>query len=494
MPQLFPCGLVWFRRDLRVHDHPALFHALRECAQVHCAFVFDKEILAPLPRADRRVRFIRESLVELDASLRALAHDSACGLIVLHAAASAAVPELAERLGVQAVYAAHDDEPAALLRDAQVRTALVAQGRELRLVKDHTIFERSELLTQAGTPYTVFTPYKKAWLRKVDPFFLSAYPVRIPPGTLAPRGEFGARGIPALSALGFAPSETVRLPVPAGTSGGRSLWTDFSARMDAYHQARDYPAIKGPSYLGVHLRFGTLSVREVAREAYARMQAGSDGAAAWLSELIWRDFYQQLVAHFPHVVERSFKPAYDAIAWETGEQADALWTAWQTGRTGYPLVDAAMAQINQTGYMHNRLRMVVASFLTKDLGLDWRRGEAYFAQQLNDFELASNNGGWQWASSSGCDAQPWFRIFNPVTQSQKFDPKGGFIRRYLPELARLNDTDVHAPWLARSEALRAAGVVLGADYPLPVVDHAHARDRTLARYSVVKEARLSGNP
>ena len=494
MSPLLPCGLVWFRRDLRAHDHPALFQALRECAQVHCVFVFDEEILAPLPRADRRVRFIRESLVELDASLRSLAHDSACGLIVVRAAAKTAIPELAEQLNVQAVYAAHDDEPAALLRDAYVRTALTASRRELRLVKDHTIFERSELRTQAGTTYTVFTPYKKAWLRKIEPFFLSSYPVRIRPGALAPRGAFGARGIPTLSALGFAPSETVQIPVPAGSSGGRALWTDFSARMDAYDQARDYPAIKGPSYLGVHLRFGTLSVRELARDAYTRMQAGSNGAAVWLSELIWRDFYQQLVAHFPHVVERSFKPAYDAIAWEKGDQAEVLWTAWQTGRTGYPLVDAAMAQINQTGYMHNRLRMVVASFLVKDLGIDWRRGEAYFAQHLNDFELASNNGGWQWASSSGCDAQPWFRIFNPVTQSQKFDPKGRFIRRYLPELARLSDKEVHAPWQAHADSLRAAGVVLGANYPLPVVDHAQARDRTLARYAVVKEAALSLTP
>lgn len=488
MPALLPCGLVWFRRDLRVHDHPALFHALRECALVHCVFVFDEDILAALPRADRRVRFIRESLVELQACLRALAQDEGCGLIVLHAAARLAIPELAERLNAQAVYAGRDDEPAARSRDAQVRTALARRGRELRLAKDHTIFERSELLTQAGSPYTVFTPYKNAWLRKVDPFFLSSYPVRIRPGVLAPLADAEARDVPSLSALGFSASERLALPVPAGSCGGRALWRDFSARMDAYDQARDYPAIKGPSYLGVHLRFGTLSVRELAREAHARMRAGSSGASVWLSELIWRDFYLQLLAHFPHVVERSFKPAYDAIAWETGPHADALWAAWQDGRTGYPLVDAAMAQINQSGYMHNRLRMVVASFLVKDLGLDWRRGAQYFAQQLNDFELASNNGGWQWASSTGCDAQPWFRIFNPVAQSRKFDPKGGFIRRYLPQLARLGDADIHAPWLASPQALRAAGVVLGVDYPPPIVDHAQARDRTLARYSVVRDA------
>lgn len=494
MPALLPLGLVWFRRDLRVHDHPALHNALRECNQLHCVFVFDQDILAPLPRADRRVRFIRETLVELDATLRALAQHGDRGLIVLHAVASTAIPELAEQLNVQAVYASRDDEPSALERDARVRTSLAARGRELRLFKDHTVFERSEVLTQAGTPYTVFTPYKNAWLRQVNTFYLSSYPVRLQPGSLASLPDFVTPGVPSLTALGFEPSEHLSLPVPPGTSGAQTLWQDFKQRMDAYGEARDFPAVKGPSYLGVHLRFGTLSVRELAREAHTHAQAGSSGAATWLAELIWRDFYQQLMTHFPHVVERSFKPAYDAIVWETGESAEALWAAWKSGRTGYPLVDAAMAQINQTGYMHNRLRMVVASFLVKDLGLDWRRGEAYFAQHLNDFELSSNNGGWQWASSSGCDAQPWFRIFNPVTQSRKFDPKGRFIRRYLPALAQLSDADLHAPWLADAGALRDAGVVLGETYPRPVVDHDKARERTLLRYAVVKKAPASREP
>jgi deoxyribodipyrimidine photo-lyase len=207
-----------------------------------------------------------------------------------------------------------------------------------------------------------------------------------------------------------------------------------------------------------------------------------------LSELIWRDFYHQILHHHPRVVQHAFKPEYDRIKWDTGKAAEALFAAWCEGRTGYPLVDAAMAQINQTGYMHNRLRMVVASFLTKDLGLDWRRGEAYFALHLNDFDLAANNGGWQWAASSGCDAQPYFRIFNPVSQSEKFDAQGRFIRRYLPQLAKLPDALIHAPWLARPVDLAAAGVELGKTYPLPVVDHAAAREKTLARYAVVKKA------
>ena len=249
--------------------------------------------------------------------------------------------------------------------------------------------------------------------------------------------------------------------------------------------------MKGPSYLSVHLRFGTISIRQLAREAHRRMQDGSRGAEVWLSELIWRDFYHQVLHHHPHVAARSFKPEYDRIVWEHGKHADALFSAWCEGRTGYPLIDAAMAQINQTGYMHNRLRMVVASFLVKDLGIDWRWGERYFAEHLNDFDLAANNGGWQWASSTGCDAQPYFRIFNPVSQSEKFDPAGKFIRRYLPQLAALPDAALHAPWTARPVDLAAAGIEIGRNWPAPVVQHDAARARTLERYAVVKANRPS---
>ena len=266
------------------------------------------------------------------------------------------------------------------------------------------------------------------------------------------------------------------------------FFDDFLGRIERYEDTRNFPAVKGPSYLSVHLRFGTISPRLLARTAHRLMREGNPGATTWLSELVWRDFYFQILHHHPHVVGQSFKPAYDAIAWETGPEADALFAAWCEGRTGYPLVDAAMAQINQTGYMHNRLRMVVASFLVKDLGIDWRRGEAYFATHLNDFDLAANNGGWQWASSSGCDAQPYFRIFNPVSQSEKFDPEGKFIRRYLPQLAALPTKALHAPWLARPLELQEAGVRLGDTYPLPVVEHDAARQRTLERYAVVKTA------
>jgi len=487
-------ALVWLRRDLRADDNAALYHALSAARRVWCGFIFDRTILDPLPRADRRVEFIRDSLVGLDAQLRALAAshgiEGVC-LLVRHGHAAQVLPQLAAELQVQAVYANHDDEPDALARDAQVRGALAGAGIALHTSKDHLVFERSEILTQAGGPYSVFTPYKNAWLSKLEPYFLKAYPVAKHAAALAAPPPGLATGVPTLAEIGFEATDLHHLKLPSGAAGAQELLADFLTRIDRYHEARDFPAVKGPSYLSAHLRFGTVSIRQLAREAWQRSQldSASSGAGVWLSELIWRDFYHQVLHHHPHVVGQAFKPEYDAIRWEHGKHADALFAAWCEGRTGYPLVDAAMHQINQTGYMHNRLRMVTASFLTKDLGVDWRWGERYFAEKLNDFDLAANNGGWQWAASTGCDAQPYFRIFNPVSQSEKFDREGKFIRRYLPQLARLPASLIHAPWLARPIDLEAAGLEIGRDYPPPIVRHDEARTKTLQRYAVVKAAR-----
>ncbi len=485
-------ALVWFRRDLRAQDHAALYHALRSARRVWCAFVFDTDILGPLPRADRRVEFIRDSLVDLDAQVRALgqAHGQAhAGLIVRHGVAATEIVALARQLRVQAVYANRDYEPAAVERDARVRGELAHAGIAWHPSKDQVVFETDEVMTAAGTPYGVFTPYKNAWLKKLSAFYVQAYPVARHASALAALPEDLREGVPSLATIGFEAAGLHDLPIPTGSTGARALLEDFLERIDGYHESRDFPAVKGPSYLSVHLRFGTVSIRELARSAWDRMRAGSRGAEVWLSELVWRDFYHQILHHHPHVTQRAFRPEYDRIRWEHGKTAQAHFQAWCEGRTGYPLVDAAMAQLNQTGYMHNRLRMVTASFLVKDLGVDWRWGERYFAEKLNDFDLAANNGGWQWAASTGCDAQPWFRIFNPVTQSEKFDPSGKFIRRYLPQLAGLPDAAVHAPWKARPVDLAAAGLTLGQDYPEPIVQHEAARERTLARYAVVKEAR-----
>ena len=484
----FSCGLVWLRRDLRVTDHAALHQALKHCQRVHVVFVFDTEILDKLPRADRRCEFIRESRVEVDAQLRQLAGHPQAGLIVRHGVAKDKIVKLAQHLQAQAVFANHDDEPLALARDIQVRGHLADHGIVLHTFKDHVVFERNEVLTQMGNPFSVFTPYKNAWLKKITPEDLQDHSVAPLAKHLAPRPEDLAHDVPSLKDIGFETTNLKALKIPTGESGAQALLKDFLSRIDQYEDTRNFPAVKGPSYLSVHLRFGTVSIRQLAREVHPRMLAGSTGASVWLSELIWRDFYVQVLHNFAHVGHgQSFKPDYDAIRWEHGPHAHKLFDAWCQARTGYPLVDAAMRQINQTGYMHNRLRMVVASFLVKDLGIDWRWGERYFAEQLNDFDLSANNGGWQWASSSGCDAQPYFRIFNPISQSEKFDPEGKFIRRYMPELADLPTKALHAPWLAKPLELQAAGVVIGKTYPAPVVDHAEARDKTLARYAVVKK-------
>jgi len=309
------------------------------------------------------------------------------------------------------------------------------------------------VLTQSGTPFSVFTPYKNAWLAKLAPFFVKPYPVEKYEARLAPAP--GAR-LPTLGDLGFARTNLSALSVATGVSGARALVADFAKRMASYGERRDFPAVKGPSYLSVHLRFGTVSIRELVARA---SKAAGAGAAVWLSELVWRDFYFMILSHHPRVTEHSFRPEYDAIRWD---ERDDLFAAWREARTGYPLVDAAMRQLNQTGYMHNRLRMITASFLTKDMGIDWRHGERYFADQLNDFDLSANNGGWQWAASTGCDAQPYFRIFNPVTQSERFDAEGKFIRRYLPELARVPDKFIHAPWKMAPLEQQAAGASCGA--------------------------------
>jgi len=463
-------ALVWFRRDLRDFDNAALYHALKLSRQVVCAFVFDRDILDALADpADRRVAFIHASVTELQQSLRA----KGGGLVVRHGVARDVIVQLAADVQAEAVFFNHDDDPAALARDAAAEAALCARGIAVHHFKDAVIFEREEVLTAAGSPYSVFTPYKNAWLNTLSPFYLQAYPV----DAYADRLAAQSTPIPSLQDMGFSHTNLRELKLPLGMTGGAQLFEDFLQRIDRYQETRDYPAVKGPSYLSVHLRFGTVSIRQLAAAAW---QQGGRGAQTWLSELIWRDFYHQTLWHRPDVAAgHAFKRQYDALPWPN---PPGLFEAWCEARTGYPLVDAAMRQLNQTGYMHNRLRMVAASFLVKDLLVDWRLGERYFADTLIDFDLAANSGGWQWAASVGCDAQPRFRIFNPVTQSERFDAQGIFIRRYLPELARVPDTFIHAPWTMPAVEQQRAGCVIGRDYPLPIVDHAVQRGLALALF------------
>jgi deoxyribodipyrimidine photo-lyase len=468
---IYEKSLVWFRRDLRDYDNAALYHALKSSKNVYCAFVFDTAILDKLnDKADRRVEFIWESVRELKASLQEHGSD----LIVLHGNAGDEIPKLANTLLVNAVFTNHDYEPSAIARDTNVAEKLNISDIAFHHHKDHVIFEKDEVLNLSGRPYGVFTPYKNMWLKTVNDFFVKAYPVDAYLKNLA---KLKVSQLISLGEMGFKRTNLSNMRLPTGMQGGLTLFDDFKERLSHYKDARDFPAIKGVSYLSVHLRFGTISIRHLAREA---MQAANTGAQTWLSELIWRDFYVQILHHNPSVaVGKAYKTEFQALNFPNNP---VLFQAWCDGKTGYPLVDAAMQQLNTTGFMHNRLRMVAASFLVKDLLIDWRWGERYFAEKLIDFDLSANNGGWQWAASTGCDAQPWFRIFNPITQSERFDAQGKFIRKYVPVLAKCNDKEIHAPWLIPPLRLQELNISIGNDYPAPVVDHATQRQKALVLY------------
>ena len=464
-------SLVWFRRDLRDFDHAALYHALKNSNQVHCMFVFDTDILDKLSnKQDRRVEFIWESVHELKAALQKNGGD----LIVQYGKACLIIPEYALQANIHAVYSNADYEPIAIERDKNVANSLAKHGIAFHQFKDHVIFEKDEVLSLAGKPYSVFTPYKNAHLKKLDDFYLKPYPVDNYIQNLA---KVTPTDLISLEAMGFARTNLADMRLPTGMRGGAQLLADFENRMHQYKDARDFPAIKGVSYLSVHLRFGTVSIRHLARQARNHMDIGSQ---TWLNELIWRDFYVQILHHNPQVAAgKAYKAEFEHLPFPNDK---TLFNAWCEGKTGYPLVDAAMRQIIQTGFMHNRLRMVAASFLVKDLLIDWRWGEQYFAEHLIDFDLSANNGGWQWAASTGCDAQPWFRIFNPVTQSERFDASGKFIRKYVPELGNCSDKEIHAPWLIPQHRQQSIGVLIGKNYPKPVVEHAAQRALALSLY------------
>ena len=469
--KLYAKSLVWFRRDLRDYDHAALYHALKSSAHVYCTFVFDTDILDQLKdKADRRIEFIWESIKELKAALQLKDGD----LIVLHGSAQTQIPALARELQVESVFVNHDYEPSAIKRDKIVARALQQDNIDFHHYKDQVIFEKNEILNMSGKPYGVFTPYKTMWLKTVNDFYVKPYPVDHYTKNLAKSDK---TPLLSLESMGFKRTNLSDMRLPTGMQGGLALFDDFKPRMNHYKDARNFPAIKGVSYLSVHLRFGTVSIRHLAREA---MQAANTGSQTWLSELIWRDFYFQILHHHPYIAAgKTFKAEFDKLPFPNDK---ALFQAWCDGQTGYPLVDAAMRQLNTTGFMHNRLRMVAASFLVKDLLVDWRWGERYFAEKLIDFDLSANNGGWQWAASTGCDAQPWFRIFNPITQSEKFDSSGKFIRKYVTELSQYDDKELHAPWLISPLRQQSIGAIIGKNYPLPVVNHAEKRALALSLY------------
>ena len=433
-----PITIFWFRRDLRLHDNAALFHALKENKKVQCIFIFDKNILDDLKDSkDVRVAFIHDTLSEIKQTLNSYGAD----LWVFHDTALDAWQKILSQNNVDKIYFNRDYEPYALNRDQELTILAESMNIDVCTYKDHVVFESHEVLKDDGNPYVVFTPYKRKWMSLLESGrlennfdVLKAFKCEDYLSNLNPVDE--PMAFISLGAMGF---EKTNIAIPS-KEVSQSL-------IKEYGDKRNFPAIHGTSRLGVHYRFGTVSIREKAAKAIGLSET-------YLNELIWRDFYSQILHHFPHIVKESFRKKYDDIDWRNNKEE---FEAWCQGKTGYPIVDAGMRELNTTGYMHNRVRMIAASFLTKHLLIDWRWGEAYFAQKLLDYDLASNNGGWQWASGSGTDAAPYFRIFNPWTQQDKFDKHKAYIKKWIPEYGT-------------------------PQYPQPIVDHKEARERCLKTY------------
>lgn len=435
-------AIHWFRRDLRLFDNHALFEALKSGNPVLPVFIFDTEILSKLAdKDDRRVDFLHRTLSGLKTQLE----KQGSSLLVKYGKPENVWRELLKQFDITTVYTNHDHEPYANERDARIEKILAENGIGFEHFKDISIFEREEVTKDDGLPYTVFTPYSKKWKAHFDPSMLAGYASEKHADSFVECDRFA---MPSLEDMGFVSSD-LQAPatqVPVGI-------------LKNYHETRDFPAIAGTSRLSVHLRFGTISPRQLTAKALKHN-------GTYLNELIWREFYMMILWNFPHAATGAFRPKYEEIQWEVNEEH---FQAWCEGKTGYPMVDAGMRELNATGHMHNRVRMVVASFLTKHLLLDWRWGEAYFARKLLDFELSSNNGGWQWASGSGCDAVPYFRVFNPELQLKKFDPDRKYVRHWLPE------------WGTDS-------------YPEPIIEHKYARNRAIERYAaVLKKSKGSTN-
>ena len=425
-------NIFWFRRDLRLNDNAGLYHALKEKNPVLCLFIFDRAILDKLEdKDDARITFIHQTIKKLDQELKK--HGSS--LLTKYDNVDNAWDDILKEYSVKIVYTNHDYEPYAKKRDEEISAKFKKHQIEFKTYKDQVIFEKNEVAKDDGQPYTVYTPYKNKWCQTLNAFYLKSSPTEKYLPNLYKNPCFS---IPSLTSIGFEKSN--------------SVFPDqhYEDVIKDYANTRDFPAIdKGTSHIGLHLRFGTVSIRELARKANTYHEK------TWLNELIWREFYMMILYHFPHTMDHAFRPEYDRIKWVNDEHQ---FKAWCNGETGYPLVDAGMRELNTTGYMHNRVRMVVASFLSKDLLIDWRWGEHYFARKLLDYEMASNVGGWQWAAGSGTDAAPYFRIFNPESQLKKFDSGLKYIKKWVPEYADFSK------------------------YPKPIIDHAFARRRCLEEF------------
>lgn len=427
-------SVVWLRRDLRLHDHTALAHALINSRSVSLIFIFDPAIIKNLPSNDRRLSLIWESLEDMDTRLRS---SGSAAIHKFHARPETLLPDLLRTLNIDALFFNHDYEPAAMYRDNSVKRLCNEIGVQVQSFKDQVIFEKDDVLKDDRTPYKVFTAYKNKWLTEFKNF---------PPDASRSQAIDTSKivslktNIPQVSKLQDVGFYTQQNFINGGESEAKKIWKQYSASfLNDYDRFRDLPGADHTSHLSPYLRFGNISVRQLINDL---SNYNSNGAKTFLSELIWREFFMMILYHFPHVEHQSFNKQFDKVRWLNNEQ---WFTAWCAGRTGFPIVDAGMRQLNETGWMHNRVRMITASFLVKHLHVDWRWGEKYFAEKLLDYELSSNNGNWQWAAGTGVDAAPYFRIFNPISQSKKFDPDGVYIRRWIPELKELPAKLIHTP-------------------------------------------------
>ena len=424
-----PNSIFWFRRDLRLEDNHGLFEVLKNYKNVLPIFIFDPEILDKLPKDDARVNFIYEQLKDLNDSL-----DTNQKINTYYDRPEQVFNQLVSKFPIEAVYTNHDYEPYAIVRDKAVSDLLNLKSIAYKSFKDQVVFERNEVTKDDGLPYKVYTPYSKKWLSAFNEKCIDAYPSE---NLLNHLSKMDCNRWVSLEAMGFSSSKLKIAPFKMDTQ-----------LIHLYEEKRNTPSVAGTSRLGPHLRFGTVSIRKVVKKAL------KSSNITFLKELIWREFFMQILWHFPHTVTKSFKPQYEAIQWRNNKEE---FEKWCQGETGYPLVDAGMRELNQTGFMHNRVRMLVGSFLCKHLLIDWRWGEAYFAQKLHDFELSSNVSNWQWVAGCGVDAAPYFRIFNPTTQITKFDNDHHYIKKWVPEYQEIN-------------------------YAKPIVDHKFARERCLEAY------------
>lgn len=478
-------ALVWFRRDLRIHDNHALHRALTESTSVATCYIIDEAIISRADTGGKRMAILLESLEELRRRLRK--HDSD---IIVRRGRAAEVLRLCHEIGASRLYFNEDYEPFARKRDAAVAREAQQNGIECTVCFDHLLTRPGDVLSASGTPYTVYAPFAKAARN-----LLAASPPRSFDTTrslhaLARRNKLPPAGeIPTPAQLGIAASSA---HPPSGEEAARQrlmTFTSANGALDSYHRRRDLVDQDGTSRLSHALKLGMISARScyvAALKAAAADAACVTAANKWIAELLWRDYYYHILWHFPHVADGAFDRRFDEAPWRDDE---AQLRAWHDGETGYPIVDASMRQLRRTGWMHNRLRMIVAMFLTKDLLLHWQLGERVFMRELADGDLASNNGGWQWCASTGSDSAPYFRIFNPVLQAKKCDPNGDYVRCQIPELSRIPTRYIHDPWAAPEGILETANVRLGRDYPKPIVDHAEARLRAIAVYERIARNR-----